>query len=178
MNAPEVVRRYAVTLLEAADETGVTESVKRDVEGLVVTLHRSEELLEFLNNPLIGAEIQASALRQLFSGKVEELTLNFIQLVGSRGRAGILAVALEAFLELLAEREGVVGAEVRSAVELSSEQRQQLQDRLEKYTGRKVRLEAEVDASVRGGVIARVGDVVFDGSVNTHLERLRQRLAG
>ncbi len=178
MNAPEVVRRYAVTLLEAADETGVTDSVQRDAEGLVVTLRQSEELAEFLANPVIGAQVQVSALQQLFSGKIEELSLNFLQLMGSRGRAAIIAVVLQAFLELIAEREGVVGAEVRTAVELSPEQRQNLQDRLERYTGRSVRLETQVDASVRGGVVARVGDTVFDGSINTHLERLRQRLAG
>ena len=51
MNAPEVVRRYAVTLLEAADETGVAEAVQRDVEGLVETRRQSEELTEFLANP-------------------------------------------------------------------------------------------------------------------------------
>ena len=178
MNAPEVVRRYAVTLLEAADETGVTDSVQRDAEGLVVTLRQSEELAEFLANPVVGAQVQVSALQQLFSGKIEELSLNFLQLMGSRGRTPIIAVALQAFLELVAEREGVVGAEVRTAVELSPEQRQNLQDRLERYTGRSVRLETQVDASVRGGVIARVGDTVFDGSINTHLDRLRQRLAG
>ncbi len=178
MNAPEVVRRYAVTLLEAADETGVTDSVQRDAEGLVATLRQSGELAEFLANPVIGAQVQVSALQQLFSGKIEELSLNFLQLMGSRGRAAIIAVVLQAFLELIAEREGVVGAEVRTAVELSPEQRQNLQDRLERYTGRSVRLETQVDASVRGGVIARVGDTVFDGSINTHLDRLRQRLAG
>jgi F-type H+-transporting ATPase subunit delta len=98
--------------------------------------------------------------------------------MGVRGRAAIIAAALEGFLELVAEREGVISAEVRSAVELSPEQQQRLQERLERYTGRKVRLEARVDSDVRGGVVARVGDTVFDGSVNTHLERLRQRLAG
>ena len=178
MNAPEVVRRYANTLLEAADETGATADVQRDVEGLVVTLRQSGELDEFLANPLIGAQVQAEALKQLFSGKVEALTSNFLQLMGVRGRAAIIAAALEGFLELVAEREGVVSAEVRSVVELSSEQQQRLQERLERYTGRKVRLEARVDSAVRGGVVARVGDTVFDGSVNTHLERLRQRLAG
>tara|TARA_Y100000758_G_scaffold113306_1_gene79410 strand:- start:789 stop:1325 length:537 start_codon:yes stop_codon:yes gene_type:complete len=178
MNAPEVVRRYAVTLLEAADEMGASESITRDVEGLVATLDGSEELLEFLANPLISSEIQASALRQLFGDEVGELTLNFLQLMGSRGRAALIALALQAFLELVAEREGIVGAEVRSAIELSPQQRQNLQQRLEKYTGRKVRLEALVDTNVRGGVIARVGDTVFDGSISTQLERLRQRLAG
>ena len=86
-------------------------------------------------------------------------------------------MALEGFLEEVAERAGVVSAEVRSAVELSPQQQERLRECLEQYTGRKVLLETQVDAGVRGGVVARVGDTVFDGSVNTHLERLRQRLA-
>ena len=109
MNAPEVVRRYAVTLLEAADEPGVAEAVQRDVEGLGETLRQSEELTEFLANPLVGAQVQASALKQLFNGKVEGLTLNFLQLMGARGRAAIIAASLEGFLEEVAERAGVGG---------------------------------------------------------------------
>ena len=104
MNAPEVVRRYAVTLLEAADETGVAEAVQRDVEGLVETLRQSEELTKFLANPLVGAQVQASALEQLFNGKVEGLTLNFLQLMGARGRAAIIAAALEGFLLRIGRR--------------------------------------------------------------------------
>ena len=178
MNVPEVVRRYAVTLLDAADDTGTTEAVQRDVEGLAETLRQSAELAEFLANPLIGAQSQADALKQLFGGKVEDLTLNFLQLMSSRGRAAVIGQALEGFLQLVAEREGIISAEVRSAVELTEEQQARLQERLECYTGRKVRLEVRVDPAVRGGVVARVGDTVFDGSINTHLERLRRRLAG
>ena len=88
------------------------------------------------------------------------------------------AMLAKGFLEEVAERAGVVSAEVRSAVELSPQQQERLRERLEQYTGKKVLLEIQVDAGVRGGVVARVGDTVFDGSVNTHLERLRQRLAG
>ncbi|CAI8026460.1 ATP synthase subunit delta [Geodia barretti] len=147
MNAPEVVRRYAVTLLEAADETGATAAVQRDVERLLQTVRQSGELVEFLSNPLADSQAQANVLRQLFSGKV-------------------------------AEREGIIGAEVRSAVALSEEQCQRLQARLEHHSGRKVRLEVQVDTSLRGGAVVRVGDTVFDGSVNTYLERLQARLAG
>lgn len=178
MNAPEVVRRYAVTLLEAADETGVIDVVQRDVEQLIETIRQSQELAEFLVNPLIGPQIQASALEQIFSGKVGDISLNFLRLMATRGRAAIIETVLESFLELVAERAGVVRAEVRAAVELSSEQQQRLQKRLEQYTGKVVQIDAQVDASVRGGIVARVGDTVFDGSVSTHLERLRKCLVG
>ena len=178
MNAPEVVRRYAVTLLEAADETGATTAVQRDVERLLETVRQSGELAEFLANPLADSQAQANVLRELFSGKVEVLTLNFLRLMAVRGRAPIIGAALESFLDQVAEREGIISAEVRSAVALSEEQFQRLQERLEQRSGRRVRLDVQVDASLRGGAIVRVGDTVFDGSVNTYLERLQARLAG
>ena len=178
MNAPEVVRRYAITLLEAADETGTTAAVQRDVERLLQTVRQSDELVEFLSNPLADSQAQANVLRQLFSGKVEVLTLNFLRIMAVRGRASIVGAALGNFLDQVAEREGIIGAEVRSAVALSEEQCQRLQARLEHHSGRKVRLEVQVDTSLRGGAVVRVGDTVFDGSVNTYLERLQARLAG
>ncbi|MCY4602604.1 MAG: ATP synthase F1 subunit delta [Gemmatimonadetes bacterium] len=178
MNAPEVVRRYAVTLLEAADETGATAAVQRDVERLLETVRQSGELAEFLADPLADSQVQANVLRELFSGKVEVLTLNFLRLMAVRGRASIIGAALESFLDQVAEREGIISAEVRSAVALSEEQCQRLRESLERRSGRTVRLDVQVDASLRGGAIVRVGDTVFDGSVNTYLERLQARLAG
>ena len=178
MNAPEVVRRYAATLLEAADETGATAAVQRDVERLLATVGQSDELTEFLANPLVDSQAQAEALRQLFSGKVEGLTLNFLRLMAVRSRAPIIGAALGSFLDQLAERAGIIGAEVRSAVALSTEQCQLLQARLEHHSGRKVRLAVQVDSSLRGGAVVRLGDIVFDGSVNTYLARLQARLAG
>ena len=178
MNAPEVVRRYAVTLLEAADETGETAAVQRDVERLLETVRQSDELAEFLANPLTASQAQANVLRELFSGKVEVLTLNFLRLMAVRGRASIIGAALENFLDQVAEREGIIRAEVRSAVALSEEQCQRLREYLERRSGRTVRLDIQVDASLRGGAVVRVGDTVFDGSVNTYLERLQARLAG
>ena len=97
MNAPEVVRRYATTLLEAADETGATTAVQRDVERLLETVRQSGELAEFLANPLTASQAQGNALRELFSGKVEVLTLNFLQLMAVRGRASIIGAALGKF---------------------------------------------------------------------------------
>ena len=178
MNAPEVVRRYAATLLEAADETGATAAVQRDVERLLETVRQSGELAEFLANPLADSQAQANVLRELFSGQIEVLILNFLRLMAVRGRASIIGVALESFLDQIAEREGIIGAEVRSAVALSAEQCQRLQVCLERYSGRTVRLDVQVDASLRGGAVVRLGDTVFDGSVNTYLERLQARLAG
>lgn len=178
MNAPEVVRRYAATLLDAAEETGVLEAVRKDVEGVLETAAGSKDLAEFLENPLLGAEVQDKALSAIFAGKLQELTLNFLSLMAQRRRASMLLQTLEAFLELVEESKGVVSAEVVSAVALTEDQQERLRGRLATYTGKQVRLQSQVDPSLRGGVVAKVGDTVFDGSLNTHLERLRRHLGG
>ncbi len=178
MNAPEVVRRYAATLLDAAEETGVLDGVRRDVEGVVETVAGSKDLAEFLASPLLGVDVQHKALVAIFGGKLQELTLNFLSLMALRRRANLLVQTLQAFLELVEESEGVVSAEVVSAVALTEDQQERLRGRLATYTGKKVRLQSQVDPSLRGGVVAKVGDTVFDGSLNTHLERLRRHLGG
>ena len=178
MNAPEVVRRYAATLIEAAVETGVIDPVQEDVEGLVATLHQAADLVAFLANPLLGAQVQQNVLEELFAGKVQELTLNFLLLMAQRRRGNLLPEVLEAFLQLAEERAGLVRAEVRSAVELSEEQKEQLRQRLAAYTGSKILLQTQTDKSLRGGMIARVGDTVLDGSLTTQLERLHRQLTG
>ena len=178
MNAPEVVRRYAATLLDAAEETGVLDTVRADVQGVLETISNSQELDEFLNNPLISPEVQDRTLVAIFDGKVQVLTRNFLSLIAQRSRASFLVSVLSAFTEMVEEREGILSAEVVSAVELSDEQQGRLAERLAAYTGMQVRLHARVDSTLRGGLVARVGDTVFDGSLNTHLERLRRRLVG
>ena len=178
MNVPEVVRRYATTLLDAAEETDVLDTVRKDVEGLLETFSNSQELNEFLSNPLIGSEVQDRTLVAIFDGKVQMLTRNFLSLIAQRRRANSLVSILSAFTEMVGEREGILSAEVVSAVKLDDEQLKRLSERLALYTGKQIRLHARVDSTLRGGLVARVGDTVFDGSLNTHLERLRRRLVG
>jgi F-type H+-transporting ATPase subunit delta len=178
MNAPEVVRRYAATLLEAAAELKAEAQVHADVEGLRATLQASAELGAALRNRLVGIQVHRALLESLFAGRVQPLTLNFLLLLAQRRRTDLLPEILAAFADLYDARRGVLVAEVRSAVELSEEQRARFRERLEAYTGKQVRLSARVDKSLKGGAVARVGDTVFDGSLVRHLQYLQEQLAG
>lgn len=176
MNAPELVRRYATTLLETALEKGRMEPVRRDAERLLVTLGAAPDLSEFLANRLATPPVVAETLRQLFAGRIEPLVLDFLLLMAGRRRSHLLASALQAFAAMAEERAGIVVARVRSAVPLSAAQTQRLAERLGACVGRRVRLLTSVDPGLRGGFVARLGDTVFDGSVASHLARLRRRL--
>jgi len=178
MNAPEVVRRYAVTLLESAEDSDILDSIRSDVDGILNAIDSSSELRELLANPLLSIEVKERTLVALFEGKVEQLTRNFLALIARRSRTGILRDVLSSFVAMVEERRGVMSAKVVSAVELDATQRDKLKSHLSSYFGKEISVHAEVDTSLTGGIIARVGDIVFDGSLNTHLERLRRRLVG
>lgn len=174
----EVVRRYAATVLDAAAAAGVTDAVRRDLAGLASTLRGSTELTAFLSNRLLDPTTVAAALERVFAGRVDHLTLNFLRLVAQRRRADLLPQIVAAALQILDARSGTDIAEVRSAAALTAPQLEALRQGLARYTGRQVRVHAEVDPSLRGGLVARLGDMVFDGSVETQLRRLRERLVG
>ena len=178
MNAPEVVCRYAAALLAAAVETEVLDRIRQDVESLIAVLRQSAELAAFWEDPLLDAEVKGRVIRDLFAGKVDELTLNFLLLMAQRWRAGLIPQALGAFLDMAEERTGVVRAQVKTAVELSEEQAERLRERLAACSGKEVRLQVEVDENLRGGLIARIGDTVFDGSLDTQLRRMHRQLRG
>ncbi len=176
MRAQEVVRRYASTLLDAAAEAAIGEEVLRaDLEGVAATLEASAELTEFVDNRLLEPQVKRSGLEAVFSGKVQPLTLNFLRLLVDRRRASLLPDITAAAVDILDGRSGVATAQVRSAVALTEAQTESLRSRLAAYTGQQIRLDARVDESLKGGLVASVGDLVFDGTVETQLERLRYR---
>ena len=178
MKAPEVVRRYATTLLEAAEESDLLDAVRGDVRALRQALEQSEELTAFCGNRFMSSTLQDGVLRRLFEGRVQSATLNFLLLLAERRRTELLPEMLELFEALCDERSGVISAEVRSAAALSDDQLARLRQRLAQISGKEIRLQVEVDPAIRGGAVAQVGDTVYDGSVATYLERLRRHLVG
>ena len=178
MKAPEVVQRYATTLLEAAFESNIERPVREEVEGLVATLDAASDLESFLVDRMISSETKESVVRELFANRVQELTLNFLLLLVSRRRINLVREIFQACAKLFDERTGVVEADVRSTVELSEGQRERLQQQLSGFTGKTVKLRSVVDERIRGGMVAQVGDTVFDGSLTTQLQRLHRQLSG
>lgn len=177
MKGTGVSARYATALMKAAEERGVLDGIQEDAQALLGLVRGSEDLKGFLGDILIHPEQKQSALRALFSGKVRDLALSFLVLLCDKRREGLLEDILEGFLDLLDERRGVETAQVRSASALTPEQEGRLAQRLSAFSGKQVRLEVEVDDGLRAGFVARMGDQVFDGTVEAQLNRLRRRLA-
>jgi F-type H+-transporting ATPase subunit delta len=177
MSLSRVARRYAQALLDAAAGAQREERVAADLDMLHALIQGSAELRMLLKSPVVKREKKRQALRAAFEGRVEPLTLEFIGLLAEKGREQALPQVVEAFRRLRNERLGIVSLDVTSATPLSPEQSDAIRRRFEQLTKKTVTMAVAVDAALKGGFAARLGDTVYDGSIRRQLELLRERFA-
>ena len=178
MRETAVSQRYARALLEAAKEQKTLDRVSRDVAGVIGLIDASEDLRRLLESPMVHPKAKREALTALFDGRITPLTLNFLLLTVDRRRERVARDILHRFMACLDEREGIVTADVRVSQPLTPEQQEAMIKKLSSYLNRQVRLQVEVSPQVRAGFVARVGDVVFDGTIETQLRQLKARMLG
>lgn len=169
-----MARRYAKALLSLGEEEGRLDALTRELRSLGDALSSSEELRSLLSSPVIPQETRNAVMREIaqrlgLSPSVRSAAL----LLTDRRRGAAIPEIVRALETLVDERSGKVKAEVTSAAPITDAQALRIQASLERLTGRKIALSRTVDAALIGGVVARVGDRVFDGSVRTRLAELR-----
>ena len=170
-----VDRVYATALFEAARDQGKLEVVRDELAQIVQAEAEVPELRELLRNPQLAPRARAAALKAVLAGG-EELLRNFLLVLSDKGRTGQLEEISRELERLVAEHEGVVHAELTTAVELSDEDARALLRRIEEASGRKVEATRSVDPGLIGGIVLQVGSHRLDASVRGRLERLRREL--
>jgi F-type H+-transporting ATPase subunit delta len=170
--------RYARALLDVALKEHADLAVIDEQLGSVAGLFESNEgLRQVLLNPAVPVTRKSAAVAQIVARVgVLPIVSKTIAMLAERDRLIILSDVASAFRQRLLDLRNVVRAEVTTAAPLSSERLRSIQDGLATATGRTVEITSRVDPSIIGGMIARVGSTVFDGSVTSHLQRIRQRL--
>ena len=168
-------RRYAEAAFEVATRDKTVEEWRKELD-LAAELVGDERSLEVLANPAIPGERRAEALREMLGDRASKPVQNLIQLMLRRGRIDDLRRVAAEFRRLDDKRQGVTHATATSATELTKDEVRALTARLEETTGGRIALDVEVDPSLLGGLIVRVGDRLIDGSVRGRLERLRNQL--
>jgi F-type H+-transporting ATPase subunit delta len=176
--------RYARALLDVAikeaDRAAVNDVLRRIEEQLAAfagLLEQYPELQRALLNPAIPAPRKRAAVAELTArGNVTPVLAKLLVLLAQRDRLVLLPDLLAAYRERLLQYLKVVRAEVTTAVELPAERAKAVEQRLAGMTGRTVTLATRVDPSIVGGVIARIGSTVYDGSITRQLEKMKQQL--
>ena len=168
-------RRYAEAAFEIATRDGTIEVWRRELDIVATELGESD-LLEILANPALSLDERQEVVQRVFAG-LSDPVRNLVSLLVRRGRIEQLPRVAEEFRRLDDRRQGIVHATATSALPLTETEIRALTARLEQMTGGTIALQTEVDESLLGGLIVRVGSRLIDGSVRGRLERLRNQLA-
>ncbi len=167
-------KRYAQAAFELALEKKELESWQAGLERMA-ELSGNEEIMALLQSPRFPFAAKEDLLRKLL-GKIHPLVSNLALLLVNNGTFGLSGDISRQFNDLLDASRGVERAKVLAAVPLSDEDKKTISSRLEKVVDRKVAIDAQVDASLIGGFIARLGDMLIDGSIRQRLENLKKSL--
>jgi F-type H+-transporting ATPase subunit delta len=168
---------YAKALLAAAENAGLTQTVLDELHAVVTeVLDRFPKFGAILASGLISEEEKVGMVDRLFRGRVSDTLANFLKVVAHHGRLDCLRVILQQLKLLYDELRGRVQVQVATAAPLSGELAQRIADVLRTKLGAEPVVHQAVDASLIGGLVVRVGDTVYDGSVANQLKVLRQQM--
>jgi F-type H+-transporting ATPase subunit delta len=169
-------RRYAQAVFSIAREKNELDRWQSDLRK-IAALGDDAQFVAFLENPKVHFEDKAKLLSKAL-GKVNPLALNLVYLLVTKGRLGMVADIADDYQRLLDSYRGIEQAEVTTAIELDDKDKKKLEKRLETLVGKKVVLKPRVDPEVLGGVVARIGGKLLDGSTRSKLTALKKALAG
>ena len=169
------VRRYAEAAFEVAVRDDTVKAWRAELDT-AASIASDERVARMLANPALPLEERHSMAEKIFGKVVSAPVLNLIKLMIRRGRIHELPRLAAEFRRLDNVRLGITLATATSAAPLTKDEVKALTERMEQFTGGRVELNVQVDPSLLGGVVVRVGDRLIDGSVRGRLERLRNQL--
>jgi len=172
----KVPTRYAASLLDLAVEKNLENIISGDIDLIISVMEKNPGLGRALESPVIRPEIKLSVLNEIFRAKVNTETMHFVRFLVKKGRENLLCEIANQYVALRDERAGIVNVSVRTAFDLTEQQKDELRKKIEKILNKKVRFKLRIDSEVVGGFVAQVKDTVYDASVKHQLEILKQQL--
>jgi F-type H+-transporting ATPase subunit delta len=172
-----LIQGYARALFSVAEAEGSLDDVEDELFRFGKTVQADPRLREALTDPALPVENKKSVIRELLNEKASPHAVALLGFLVEQGRVKDLPRIIEALVELAGQQRRRAVAEVRAAIPLDQAHRARLAEALEHATGKDVELKLLVDPSVIGGVMARVGDQVFDGTIRRKLDMAREQLS-
>ncbi|MFT3788371.1 MAG: ATP synthase F1 subunit delta [Tepidisphaeraceae bacterium] len=168
---------YAKALLELADERKLTQHIAEELRGLRQVFAETPSLKAFFSSPGVADADRAGVLKSAFLPRLSPLLGSVVELLDAKGKVHELPDISAAYDELLDERLGKVEVEVTVAKKLSPQELDVVRQRISTAIKREAVVEQQVDESIIGGIVIRVGDALLDGSVKAQLSEMSKRLS-
>jgi F-type H+-transporting ATPase subunit delta len=170
--------QYANALADVALAQGAAEPVLKQLNDFGTTFADSAELRNFLFSPAVTREAKHSVIEKISARlRASKILRNFLFIIADRRRMHMLLEIIDAFQEVIRQRQGIAEAEISSAVELNAAQKTEFKKTLERLTGKRVEPKYSLEPALLGGAVVRIGDTIYDGSLRNQLNGLRARLA-
>ena len=178
MSARGAARQYANALFDVAQKAGSLDRVRQDLSGFAALVNAHADLKKVLTTPALPMARKRAIVDALIgaAGSFSNETRRLLGLLADRDRLGLMDDVVAAFAERSMIADQIVRADVTTAIPLEDATRAALVAALSKAVDRRVTVTEHVDSSIIGGVVAKVGSLVFDGSVTRQLERMREKL--
>ena len=170
-----IARRYAEAMLDIATRQNTLDRTLEDVQG-IGQLFKKHTLAYLLREPKVPAQRKETALREALKDRVLPASLNLALLVVQRGLVDLMPNIAAELQRMVFDHKNQAIAEVTTAAPMDDEQRAIVKRALEQSTGKTILLQTKVNPEILGGVVARVGDQVIDGSVQQRLQALKRQL--
>jgi len=171
----KAARRYTLALYGLAEEKGKLDEITKDINYVLSVIDSHKDLELFFASPIVNKNKKLIAVKEIFQNKISELTMNFLNLLIMRRREKLVPDICRDFINLRNEREGIVNVQVKTSVDLSEDEKLKMRLRIEAYSKLKSNLRFEIDKSIIGGFVAKIGDTVLDASIKRQLETLRDK---
>jgi F-type H+-transporting ATPase subunit delta len=169
--------RYAKALLQVAIEESMADKVGQDLSSVADAMAQSAELRRAMTSPGISQEVRANIVASVAAAVgASQPLVKILKMLADRGRLDLVPLMAEVYRERLLAHGNIVRAKVTSAAPLRDDTVKGLETSLGDLTGKTVQIETGVDPSLVGGIVARIGSTVYDGSIRTQLQKMKKQL--
>ncbi len=178
MSITTIANRYAKALADVIMDRGQTLAVADEVKAFTRLVEENPELRDVFASPVIALDRKKAVLNEVLARmQFKPTTNNFLQLLLTNQRLHHIDVVRASLMKELDERAGVVSADVTTARTLATTEQEHLLNQLQTATGKRVRVNFKIDPEIIGGVVTRVGSLIYDGSIKNQLALMKQQLA-
>ena len=172
-----VARRYAKALLLISKEDGQTDAYQKELSGFAQLMETDEALNQAVTNPLYEASVRRNILQTVIDKlDISSTMKSFLLLLFDKGRIGFISAIDDFYKKLADELSGIGRAKIISATDLSEETVERIRAALSQKTNLDIVLQVEKDPDLIGGIVTKIGDLVWDGSIKTQLSNMRETL--
>lgn len=172
-----IASRYAEALFQVGEESNSTEKLYNELKAVVDIINVNKEFSNILKSPIVSKEEKKTLITNIFGSTLDNEMLNFMKILADKDRLNLLANMEEAFKALLNDKNNILEGVAITAVPMNEGEVNELQAKLSDKYNKTVVLQNEVDKSILGGVLVRLGNEEIDGTVKNRLDKMKEQLS-